>query len=357
MPATSYDRYGLAGNPFRELASENISDIELFHVNLEIDDSLHSILEEVYAKENRAIVAVVGEHGSGKTERLLVAATEAHQRRAFTVYFDLTQKTPWILRGLAEEFRKSAEKAGFAKTFSSPAWLRGISALEKMKDEKYDPIAAGKVIGQALNDTAPSLLLLNDLHNLIESKEIHSFAKTLQQVSDVIKPGVLIMFDCFPSYLAWLTVNIPPFASRINRTILLPRLTNDEAALLLAKKMLPKRMVEDLDPVYPFDKESVTALNEAAGGNPRRLLELADLSIEFGVSHRLYRVDANVIRVVQPLRTAALAAGVTAGKPSPKKDNYSEDPSPATQSQGKSAGAPSVAVSAAPGTPPEKSGA
>ncbi|MCI4373387.1 MAG: hypothetical protein L3K02_07085 [Thermoplasmata archaeon] len=323
MTGATYDRYGLTGNPFRELASENISDVELFHVNLEVDDALHAIEEEVFEKENRAIVAIVGEHGSGKTERLLLAAAEARQRRAFTVYFDVTAKTPWALRGLATEFRKTAEAAGLTKTFSSPAWLKGIQALEKLKDENYDPIAAGKAIGLALNETAPSLLLLNDMHNLMESREVHAFAKTLQEVTDVMKPGVLVMFVCYPSYLAWLTVNLAPFASRINRSFRLPGLTTDEASLLLAKKMLPKRLVEDLDPIYPFDRESVAALNEAAGGNPRRLLELADLAIEFGVAHRLYRVDSNVIRVVQPLRTSA-AAAASAPARVPAKETYSE---------------------------------
>ncbi|HTW39977.1 MAG TPA: AAA family ATPase [Thermoplasmata archaeon] len=328
MTGPTYDRYGLTGNPFRELASESLNDVELYHVNLEIDDALHSIEEEIFDRENRAIVAIVGEHGSGKTERLLLAATEAHQRNAFTVYFDVSAKVPWILRGLAQEFQKSATSAGLTRTFSSPSWLRGIAALEKLKDEKYDAISAGKAIGQALNETAPSLLLLNDLHNLIESREIHAFAKTLQQVSDVIKPGVLIMFNCFPSYMAWLTVNLPPFASRINRTIRLPGLTNNEAALLLAKKMLPKRLVEDLDPIYPFDRESVAALNETAGGNPRRLLELADLAIEFGVSHRLYRVDANVVRVVQPLRSPSKPGATPPSSPPASTQAYSEEPAP-----------------------------
>ncbi len=304
MPGGSYERYGLTGNPFRDLASENLSDVELFHVNLEIDDSLHNLEEEVFEKENRAIVAIVGPHGSGKTERLLLAAAQARERKAFTVYFDVTSKTAWFLRGLAQEFQKTAEASGYAKTFSSPAWLRGIVALQKLKDENYDPIAAGKAIGLALNETAPSLLLLNDLHNLMESNEVHSFAKTLQEVSDVIKPGVLIMFVCFPSYLAWLTVNHAPFASRINRTFVLPGITNDEASLLLAKKMLPKRLVEDLDPTYPFDREAIVALNEAAHGNPRQLLEAADLAIEYGVARRLYRVDGDTVRT-------ALAARVT----------------------------------------------
>ena len=325
MPGGAYDRYGLTGNPFRDLASENLSDVELFHVNLEIDDALHSIEEEVFEKENRAIVAVVGPHGAGKTERLMLAAAQARERKAFTVYFDVTSKTAWVLRGLAQEFQKTAEAGGFAKTFSSPAWLRGISALQKLKDENYDPIAAGKAIGLALNETAPSLLLLNDLHNLMESNEVHTFAKTLQEISDVIKPGVLIMFVCFPSYLAWLTVNHAPFASRINRTFVLPGLSTDEASLMLAKKMLPKRLVEDLDPTYPFDREAIVALNEAAGGNPRHLLEAADLAIEYGVAHRLYRVDADTVRTALAAHTVPAPNPESPTTSAPEK-TYSEGP-------------------------------
>ena len=337
MPVGSYERYGLTGNPFRELASENVSDVELFHVNLEIDDALRNIEEEVFEKENRAVIAIVGAHGTGKTERLLLAAAQARQHDAFTVYFDATSKTAWVLRGLAEEFQKAAQAGGYAKAFSSPAWLRGIVALQKLKDENYDPIAAGKAIGLALNETVPSLLLLNDLHNLMESNEVHAFSKTLQEITDVIKPGVLIMFVCYPSYLAWLTVNHPPLASRINRTFVLPGLTTDEASLLLAKKMLPKRLVEDLDPIYPFDREAIAALNEAAGGNARRLLEVADLAIEYGVSHRLYRVDADTVRTLLSTRAPPAAspepAPATESGQAPSKltapvADFLEDPAP-----------------------------
>jgi hypothetical protein len=332
VPGGSYDRYGLTGNPFRELASENLADVELFHVNLEVDDALHNVEEEVFEKENRAIVAIVGAHGTGKTERLLLAAAQARERKAFTVYFDVTSKTSWVLRGLAQEFQKVAEGGGYTKTFSSPAWLRGMAALQKLKDENYDPIAAGKAIGLALNETAPSFLLLNDLHNLMESSEVHTFARTLQQVSDVIKPGVLIMFVCYPSYLAWLTVNHAPFASRINRTFVLPGLTTDEASLLLAKKMLPKRLVEDLEPTYPFDREAIAALNDAAGGNPRRLLEEADLAIEYGVSHRLYRIDVDTVRTVLATRTPPepIRASSTGPAAAP---SFSEDPSPSSNAK------------------------
>jgi hypothetical protein len=88
----------------------------------------------------------------------------------------------------------------------------------------------------------------------------------------------------------------PSFASRVSRTFTLPTLTDDEAALMLAKKLLAKRLVENLDPLFPFDPEAVRILNKAAFGNPRRLLELADFAIERGVATRSYRIDADVVQ-------------------------------------------------------------
>ena len=305
MPTGTYERYGLTGNPFRDLASESLDIVTIFHVSQEVDDSLRTVREEVLDRENRAVVAVIGELGAGKTERLLVTLAEARERKAFCIYYDVTTKTPWVLRGLAAEFQKAATRAKLAKLFGSPPWLRPLAALAKSKDEKYDPKAAGRTLAAALNGTTPSFLLLNDLHNLVESKEIDAFSRVLQEITDSIKPGVLVMFTCYSSYLAWLNVNHPALSSRINRTFLLKSLSDDEAALVLAKKLLVKRLVEDLDPIYPFDRDAVHAMNAAAHGNPRRLLELADLAVEYGVSHRSYRVDAEVVQSVLTQRTAA----------------------------------------------------
>jgi type II secretory pathway predicted ATPase ExeA len=298
MPSQTYERYGLTGNPFRELASENLEDIEIYHVSQDVDDTLRTIKDEVFDKENRSVVAVVGALGAGKTERLLLAAAEGRERKAFTVFFDVTTRAQWILRGLATEFQKEAASSGLAKTFSAPSWLKSVAALSKLKDEQYDPKEVGRILGGALNDQAPSFLLLNDLHNVVESREVESFVQVLQEITDVIRPGVLLMFGCYSSYMAWLTVKQPALASRINRTFLLLGLTNDQAGLVLAKKLLAKRVVEDLDPIFPFDRESVKEINTAATGNPRRLLELADLSLEYAVQHRSYRVDLEVVRTV-----------------------------------------------------------
>jgi hypothetical protein len=305
MTPGSYERFGLTSNPFRDLASESVEDIEMFHVNQQLDDTLRAIEEEVLEKENRAMVALLGGHGAGKTERLLLANAEARRRGAFSVYHDITAKTPWILRGLAAEFQRSARSAGLVRAFSSPSWFRPMGRLLKIKDQKYDPLKAGKVIAKALNESAPSFLLLNDFHNMSQSSEVDTFTRTLQEIGDSIRQGVLVMFCSYPNYFQAVTRSRPAFGSRINRTFTLPTFGADEAALLLAKKLLAKRLAEDVDPLYPFDKESVAVLNEAAVGNPRRLLELADLTIEYATDHRLYRVDADVARAVLAARTPA----------------------------------------------------
>jgi hypothetical protein len=295
MPGGTYERYGLNGNPFRDLSSETLEDIEVYHVNLKVDEDLASIKEEVLDKENKAMIALLGPLGSGKTQRLLLAASEARAAKAFVVYFDVTEKTTWVLRGLSEEFKKAAGGSGFSRVFSPPKWLAPVASLAGTKDEKYDPIQAGRAIAGALNANAPAFLLLNDLHNLTNLAEADAFAKTLQDLADAIKPGVLVMFGAYPSYMQWIEEHRPGLFARINRTFPLPVLSAEEAALLLAKKLLAKRIVEDLEPLYPFDKAAVTLLNDSAAGNPRNLLKLADLALERAVSMRSYRVDETVV--------------------------------------------------------------
>jgi hypothetical protein len=296
MPTTSYDRYGLTSNPFRDLSSESLEDVEIYHVNLDVDRSLDTIKEEIFDKENRALVALVGLHGAGKTERLLVAQADAREHKAFCVYFDITTKSTWVMRGIAQAIHKSAKLGGFARIFSSPRWLREISALERVKDTGYDPVKAGRALAEALNANAPAMLLLNDMHNLSSSPELAVFSKTLQELVDAIKPGVLVMFGAFPSFMLQLATDQPPLTSRINRTLILPRVSPEEASLLVAKKLLAKRLVEGLDPLYPFDPEAIMRLNQIAVGNPRRLLEMCDVALEYAVARRAYRIDVDIVR-------------------------------------------------------------
>jgi type II secretory pathway predicted ATPase ExeA len=316
MTGARYDRYGLTGNPFRDLTSEGLSDVEFSHVNLGFDEALRTIKEEVFDKENRAFVVVTGGHGAGKTERLLLAAAEGKARKALVAYVDIPAKAGDTLHAIADAIARASGFGGFAKVFTAPAWFRGISSVAGSKDAAADPVATGKAIGAALNGGAPALLLLNDLHNLVAAADADRVARALQEAADALRPGTLVMFGSYPNYLEWITKRSPALASRINRTFVIPTLNPTEAGLLLAKKLLAKRIVEELDPLYPFDRASVAALTEAARGNPRRLLEIADLALEYGIERRLYRVDADAVKaVLARVPSASSATGVGTDAP------------------------------------------
>ncbi len=60
MEKSGYERYGLSGNPFRDLSSENLEDVELYHVNQSIDKDLSGIVDEIFGKENKAVIGDIG---------------------------------------------------------------------------------------------------------------------------------------------------------------------------------------------------------------------------------------------------------------------------------------------------------
>lgn len=310
MTTASYERYGLTGNPFRDLASENLADVPFFHVSLAIDASLRSIREETLEKENRALVAIVGEQGAGKTQRLRLAHAEALERKALSAYVDVPAQGTALVVAIARAIGEAAKESRRTGWFRAPRSARALAQLATTRATTIDPSPAGRTIGQALNDDAPAFLLLNDLHHLTAPPQAALVARLLEEISDAIRPGVALIFGAYPAYLAALEKARPSFASRINRTFSIPTLQDEEASLLLAKKLLAKRLVEDLDPLYPFDRESVARLNEAAAGNPRRLLELADSALEIAVGQRSYRVDRDLVAA-----TLAQRAGPPARPP------------------------------------------
>jgi DNA-directed RNA polymerase subunit RPC12/RpoP len=71
----------------------------------------------------------------------------------------------------------------------------------------------------------------------------------------------------------------------------LPAFNDDEARLLLAKRLLVMRMVEDVDPLYPFTPESVTLLNTRARGVPQVLLQQASMVFDDATKRRVITID------------------------------------------------------------------
>lgn len=320
MPQGRYDRYGLTGNPFRELNADGLENPEIFHVDLEVDTLLRTIKEEALEKENKAIIALSGPNGSGKTERLKVAEQEAKARGALSIYLTIGANPEGTLQSVAKEILKGAKLKGFLQSLSPPKWHRDLSALAKKKGPSPPGDGHGKAIGEALSANAPAFLLINDLHHLEETPEREPVLTALQEVGDTLRAGVLVMFGSYPRFLSDVLRERRALATRVNRVLLLPAMSADEGALMLAKKMLGKRIVEKLDPLYPFDREALEVIVGVAEGNPRSVLALADRALEFALDKKAYRVDGDLARAALIKKAPKDSAPPATPTPMTRKD-------------------------------------
>ena len=67
---------------------------------------------------------------------------------------------------------------------------------------------------------------------------------------------------------------------------------------MIAKRLLAKRLVDDMDALYPFTSDSIEALNGMAKGNPRALLKYADFLLENAVKARAVQIDDDLVKVM-----------------------------------------------------------
>lgn len=298
MFKTGYDYYGLSGNPFRDLSSESLENVDIFHVVQDLDDELKIIKNEIFEKENKAVIAVLGGYGVGKTERLLLAKSEAESNGFYCVFRNMSNETRWTVASVMDQMiNDTNKKLGFFKRiFNPPKWYKNILKTRKKVTTNYDPEEIGHVIVKALNENTPSFLLLNDLHNLQQPADLDNFVRVLHVIADHSDPGVLTMMSSDSSFFKNLMNRHPSMNERINRKIIVPPLDNNEAGLLIAKRMLDKRLVDSIEPLYPFTEESVAVINDEAAGNARQLLKIASLVIDNASQSKLMTIDGFTTR-------------------------------------------------------------
>jgi DNA-directed RNA polymerase subunit RPC12/RpoP len=292
MELSSYERYGLHGNPFHPGEKEVLlQELEIYHVTQAIDDELALLKEGVFNRENKATVMLIGPPGIGKTHRLLLARREAELNSMFCVYFDIGNGAPIAGQGLLHVFLSKKEKR-----LSQPAWMKSLQKLSKNMNRGYDPRLVGGALAEVLNQQTPAFLLINGFHKLPSVGDVDRFLGLLSVVCDRIRHGVLVMMECDMPFFSGLAHSNQAFFSRIKRQVTIPALSDDETRLLLAKRLLVKRMVEDVDPLYPFTPDSVNVLNIRAQGNPQTLLQQAKFVFDDATKRRVITIDDEYIK-------------------------------------------------------------
>ena len=264
-----YARFALLKNPFN---SES-SDVSLLHVHQDADDVIDEIFFHTLCENGRALLNIVGPHGIGKTERLLLIQDMAEKERAFSYYTRCSSDSLSTIEGFIDHLTR--------RWLFMPRALKKLRKIGKKLGKKpIDMKKLAKEIAKALDEIAPCFLLFDDIDLIRDRGELLTI---LQEILERSEKGVMIAIATDAMVDKGIRVELEPLTSR-------------EAELLLAKRILAARSVgDDLDPLFPFTGAAVGRIFDDVGGNPGELLEKTKELIDSGVRRRAMIIDEEFV--------------------------------------------------------------
>ncbi len=268
-----YSRFHLRANPFTQLSSEGIENVEEFHVSQNADARIAEAIANVMEGASIAI-SLIGDLGTGKTQRLKGITHVIENTGGMAVYLKVDSSD--IIRTTVDIFSSFLpEKTSFLGR------IRGSKDTFLLNKENYDSSELGESLKENMGFYALSALLLDEVENILVSPErdLILFFEMLRQFISAMPPGCLFIMATTPDGFARMQELFPAFVVRFHYQLHSEGLSDDEA-VELARKRLEKEKEptkESLNPVYPFEESAIHLANDMANGNPRLLLRVLQI--------------------------------------------------------------------------------
>jgi hypothetical protein len=269
-----YSRFHLRMNPFTQLSSEGIQNVEEIHVSQSTDSRIAEAIANVVEGASIAL-SLVGDLGTGKTQRLKGIKNVITNEGGLAIYSKVDSYD--IIRTTLDVFGDvgPVEKPGF---FSS---LRGHKDTYVLTRENYDSSELGDAIRKSMAAYPLSALLLDEMENIMQAseKDLILFFEMLRQFVSAMPPGCLFMVACTPEGFRRMQELFPAFVVRFHYQLSSEGLSEEEAVELARKRLEKERKPgkESLNPVYPLDESAIHLANDMAKGNPRILLRILQI--------------------------------------------------------------------------------
>lgn len=273
-----YSRFYLRTNPFTQLSSEGIEKVEDIHVSQRVDTRIAEAIANV-AEGASIAISLVGDLGTGKTQRLKGIAQVIEDAGGFALYLKVDSSD--VIRTTVDIFEDfvSEESPGF---FDS---LR--KSISRQKDtylltkENYDSSELGGALKENLQAYSLSALLLDEMENIMQApeKELILLFEMLRQFISAMPSGCLFIMGCTPEGFAHMQELFPAFVVRFHYQLRSEPLSEEEAVELIQKRLEKERESgkEPLNPVYPFEESAIALANDMGKGNPRILLRILQI--------------------------------------------------------------------------------
>lgn len=229
---TDYRLFGLRKNPFEH---------HLLNAHLErsVDIELAAIFDGIRRGEReKAVISLGGSEGYGKTETLQMLEAKANKEGMFSLFSDACN-----LSTIRDKIVKRPK-------------------ILKLKSKKEANIE--RDIVSAMNKHKPSVLLLD---NLQVPELVNSIFDELESGMVVFSRGESHAHD-FP------LLELPP-------------LTDEEAVLIVEKRLALFRYSQNMNSLYPFTRSFIYKLNQDVGGKPGFLIERLDSILEDAIEKKI----------------------------------------------------------------------
>ncbi|WP_048058286.1 AAA family ATPase [Pyrococcus yayanosii] len=298
----SYDVYGLSGNPFKELASEGIEDIESIHVYQEVDMKLSMVVSEVVGSRSSVAFSIVGPLGMGKTQRLKSVAKAIEERGGKAIYVKVdTSDILKVTRDIFNAFKPPKSRTNiFLENLTKK--LGFIDRLEKMLSSvgEYKSRDIAEMLSAELGKHKYSALLLDELENMAgaEEKEKILFFEMLRHFISNMPSGSIFAFASVPEAYEEYARQFPAFFMRLHYEFKLRPMSFDEVLELVKKRLNRVRVKDTDDPIYPFTEKAIRLIHELGGGNPRQILRLLHYVLSEAAKHKFDPIDDYVVTTI-----------------------------------------------------------
>ena len=301
-PYQSYEVYGLSRNPFEQLASEGIRDVESIHVYQEIDMRLQMIISEVIGNKSSIALSIVGPLGMGKTQRLKTIAKAIEENRGKALYVKVdTHDILKLTRDIFYAIKPPKSRTNiFLENLSRK--LGFIDRLEKMltDTQEYKSRDIAELLTEQMSRFPYCALLLDELENMqgASEKEKIQFFEMLRHFISNMPEGCVVAFASVPEAYEEYTKIFPAFFMRLHYEFKLRPMSLDEAYELVKKRLNRVRIKDTDDPLYPFTEDAIKLIHRLGRGNPRQTLRLLHYVLTEAAKHRFDPIDDFVVTTI-----------------------------------------------------------
>lgn len=270
-----YSRFHLRINPFTQLSSEGIQNVEEVHVSQSVDSRIAEAIANVMEGASLAI-NLVGDLGTGKTQRLKGVQSVIENAGGVALYLKVDSSD--IIRTTLDMFRdfQPVQPQGF---FSSLKSRRKDTYV--LTRENYDSSELGDALKENMSRYPLSCLLLDEMENIMlaSDKDLILFFEMLRQFISAMPSGCLFIAASTPEGFNRMQELFPAFVVRFHYQLRSEGLSDEEAVDLARKRLEKERKTgkESLNPVYPFEESAIHLANDMAKGNPRILLRVLQI--------------------------------------------------------------------------------